>query len=127
MPSSYTIIDNIPQNKKPNNMNVVMINQLIEGFDTVQNTLENIDNTNKYNVELNYKQVPILLKPEQTEKSGKYMAIVENHSDKDETKEIIEYIPKKQPFKMDMVTSFYVGSLSVVGLFILYRFIQKSK
>ena len=54
MPSSYTIIDNIPQNKKPNNMNVVMINQLIEGFDTVQNTLENIDNTNKYNVELNY-------------------------------------------------------------------------
>lgn len=36
---------------------------------------------------------------------------------------------KKNPFRMgdDMVENFYIGSLSVVGLFILFRMMQKSR
>jgi len=35
----------------------------------------------------------------------------------------------KKPFRMgdDMVENFYIGSLSVVGLFILFRMMQKSR
>jgi hypothetical protein len=127
--NQYKIIDNIPQKRdvvKP--IDVLVINQMIEGFETVQNTLDNIDNTNKYEVELTNEQVPIIIKPVQDSKLMNYIALIENPDEKKEKFETIEYVPKNSsPVHMDMITSFYVGSLSIVGLFILYRFIQRSK
>jgi hypothetical protein len=81
----YKIIDNIPQKKdavKP--IDVLVINQMIEGFETVQNTLDNIDSTNKYDVELNNEQVPIIIKPVQDSKLMNYIALIENPNEKKE-------------------------------------------
>lgn len=129
MSNQYKIIDNIPQKRdvvKP--ADILIINQMIEGFDTVQNTLDNIDNTNKYNLELNHEQVPIIIKPVQDKKLTNYIAMIDNGDEKREPFETIEYVPKNSSkVQMDMTTSFYIGSLSIVGLFILYRFIQRSK
>jgi len=126
-PNQYKIIDNIPQKKDAVRPTDVLVNNQ-EGFETVQNTLDNIDTTNKYDVEVNNEQVPIIIKPVQDSKLMNYIALIENTDEKKEKFETIEYVPRNSSLvQMDMVTSFYVGSLSIVGLFILYRFIQRSK
>lgn len=129
MSNQYKIIDNIPKNGNTVKLiDVFSINQMIEGYETVQNTLDNIDTMNKYDVELNHEQVPIIIKPVQDKKLTSYIAMIDNVDEKIEPFETIEYVPKNSmPIQMDMTISFYVGSLSIVGLFILYRFIQRSK
>lgn len=125
---SYKIIDNIPQKRNEvNPIDVHIINQMIEGFDTVQNTLDNIDSTNKYNLELNREQVPIVIKPTEDQKLTKYVALVGHHEEQKDEKST-EYVKKTSPsLGMDLTTRFYIGSLSIVGLFVLYRLIQKTK
>jgi len=125
---SYKIIDNIPQKRNGvKSMDVLILNQMIEGFDTVQNTLDNIDSTNKYNLELNHEQVPIVIKPTKDQKLTKYITLVGNHDEQKDEKPT-EYVRKTSPsLGMDMTTRFYIGSLSIVGLFVLYRLIQKTK
>jgi len=34
---------------------------------------------------------------------------------------------KAEPVRLNAVTQFYIGSLTIVGLFVLYRMLQKSK
>lgn len=126
MEANYKIIDNIPKKREsPNENEIMIVNEMIEGFETVQNTLDDIDNTNKYKTELNHEQVPIVIKPIQDKTLTSYIAMIENP---DEKREPIEHVKiNSSNAQMDMTTSFYVGSLSIIGLFILYRFIQKSK
>jgi hypothetical protein len=128
MSNNYKFIDNIPQKRNGvNTMDVQIINQMIEGFDTVQNTLDNIDSTNKYNLELNHEQVPIVIKPTEDKNLTKYVALVGNHYEQQDAN-AVEYVPKtSQKIGMDLTTRFYIGSLSIVGLFVLYRLIQKTK
>lgn len=129
MEANYKIIDNIPKKREsPNENDIMIVNEMIEGFETVQNTLDDIDNTNKYKTELNHEQIPIVIKPIQDKKLTSYIAMIENPDEKKEPYEPIEHVKiNSSNTQMDMTTSFYVGSLSIIGLFILYRFIQKSK
>lgn len=126
MEANYKIIDNIPKKREsPNENEIMIVNEMIEGFETVQNTLDDIDNTNNYKTELNHEQVPIVIKPIQDKTLTSYIAMIENP---DEKREPVEHVKNNSSTaQMDMTTSFYVGSLSIIGLFILYRFIQKSK
>jgi polyphosphate kinase 2 (PPK2 family) len=127
----YKVIDNIPQKRdKASTKDVLIINEMIEGFDTVQNTLDNINRTNKYDLELNHEQVPIVITKNQVtdNKKSNYIVLLDNGNDDIIKEETIEYVTKNaSPSKMDFTTSFYIGSLSILGLFILHRLIQKTK
>jgi hypothetical protein len=128
----YKLIDNIPQKRDiVSTKDVLILNQMIEGFDTVQNTLDNINKTNKYDLELTHEQVPIVITKNHVSDNNKksnYIVLLDNDSEYNSKEEAIDYVPKKaSSSKMDITTSFYIGSLSILGLFILHRLIQKTK
>jgi len=109
---NYKIIDNLPQ-KKMDKLDVQLINQMIEGYDTVQNTLD-INSTNKYDLDFCKKK--------------NYVKLIDDDqydSDNNNKNNIIKStIPDN---KMNPINTFYIGSLTIVGLFIFYRIIQKTK
>lgn len=117
---NYKIIDNLPQ-KKTEKLDVQMINQMIEGYDTVQNTLDDINSTNKYDLDFYKKK--------------KYIAFTDNDRydsdndmDYDDNNKKNQIIKSTRPNnKLNSINTFYVGSLTIVGLFIFYRMIQKTK
>ena len=109
-----------------------MINQLIEGYDTVQNTLD-INSTNKYDLDINNtNNISIKKISNDFDKKKNYIALMDNDhydsdnddDDNDEKNNIINAIT---PNKLNTINTFYIGSLTIVGLFILYRMIQKTK
>jgi hypothetical protein len=130
---NYNIIDNIPKKyiNKDNNIDTIKINEMIVGYETVQNTSD-LDSTNKYNLEVNQEHIPIVIKNNNDNniKKNGYIAMVDDGKSNS--------IPVQKPIpisttnttntnKMSTFTSFYVGSLTIVGLFIVYRLIQKTK
>ena len=135
---NYNIIDNIPKkyinNDNDKNIDTIKINEMIVGYETVQNTSD-LDSTNKYNLEVNQEHIPIVIKNNNDNniKKNGYIAMVDDGKSKS--------IPVQKPIpsstnntntntntnKMSTFTSFYVGSLTIVGLFIVYRLIQKTK
>jgi len=116
---NYKIIDNLPQ-KKIDKIDVHLINQMIEGYDTVQNTLD-INSTNKYDLDFYKKK--------------NYVAITNNdHYDSDNDMDYDDDAVKNKNVKSttpnnksNPINTFYIGSLTIVGLFIFYRIIQKTK
>jgi capsular polysaccharide biosynthesis protein len=92
-------------------------------------------NVSKYN-EKDSNMLPITIKPD----ANNNYAILENeliNSDMDynTNDKMVTNIPvinkkeKKEPteYKMNFATQFYVGSLTVIGLFVFYRLIQKTR
>ena len=73
------------------------------------------------------KEIPVIIK----KKRDQYM-VIENKSDDNVYVDSWADLPKtdkkesNKP-KMDRITQFYVGSISVVALFIVFRMIQKTK
>jgi hypothetical protein len=116
---NYKIIDNLPQ-KKMDNLDVQMINQMIEGYDTVQNTLD-INSTNKYDFDF-YKKNYIALTDIDRYDSDNDM----DYDDNKKKKFIKSTIPNNKN-NLNPINTFYIGSLTIVGLFIFYRIIQKTK
>jgi len=130
---NYKIIDNLPQ-KKMDNLDVQLINQMIEGYDTVQNTLD-IKSTNKYDLDINNTDnISIKKINNDLYKKNNFIALMENDRydsdndmdyDDDDKKNIIKNtVPDN---KINPINAFYIGSLTIVGLFIFYRMIQKTK
>jgi hypothetical protein len=129
---SYKIIDNLPQ-KKMDNLDVDLINQIIEGYDTVQNTLD-INSRNKYDLDINNTDNVIIKKiNNDLYKKNNFIALMENdrydndmdYDDENKKNNIIKNtIPDN---RLNPINIFYIGSLTVVGLFIFYRMIQKTK
>jgi hypothetical protein len=130
---NYKIIDNTPKKLNNNNIDTIKINEMIVGYETVQNTSD-LDSTNKYNLEVNQEHIPIVIKNNNDNniKKNGYIAMVDDGKSNS--------IPVQRPIpstanadvnnnknKMSTFTTFYVGSLTVVGLFIVYRLIQKTK
>ena len=113
---NYNIIDNLPQ-KKMDKLDVHLINQMIEGYETVQSTLD-INSTNKYEPDF-YK------KKNYVELSDNDRYDSDNDMDYDNKKNIIKKTTPDN--KLNPINTFYIGSLTVVGLFIFYRIIQKTK
>jgi hypothetical protein len=67
-------------------------------------------------------------KPTYTAVSAKEDSDSETESEeKDETPDVLDVIAVKQfhQSKMDGASQFYIGSLTVVGLYILYRYLRK--
>ena len=108
---------------------------MIEGYDTVQNTLDNIDSTNKYNLDTHKDDIPISIK--KMDKKNDYVVLMHDNkydSDNEIYFEIDDQTDKNatQPIrpnntKLNTITTFYLSSLTVVGLFIFYRLIQRTK
>jgi hypothetical protein len=130
---NYKIIDNLPQ-KKMDKLDVQLINQMIEGYDTVQNTLD-INSTNKYDLDINNTDnISIKKINNDLYKKNNFIALMENDRydsdndmdyDDDDKKNIIKNtVPDN---KINPINAFYIGSLTIVGLFIFYRMIQKTK
>jgi hypothetical protein len=77
--------------------------------------------------------VPIAIKKEKDNKSGYYVIVGNNKEDNSKPLthyNEIDYLDEDQktvPKKMDYVTGFYIGSLTIVGLFVFYRLLNKSK
>jgi hypothetical protein len=44
-----------------------------------------------------------------------------------QTNHVVEEEPKESPYKMDRLTQIYVGSLTVVGLFVFYRLLTRKR
>lgn len=130
---NYKIIDNLPQ-KKMDKLDVQMINQMIEGFDTVQNTLD-INSTNKYDLEINNTDnISIKKILNDSEKKHNYVALMDTDDyesdseiDYDDDKNKNNIINSTKTNKLNTINTFYIGSLTIVGLFIVYRMIQKTK
>jgi hypothetical protein len=116
---NYKIIDNLPQ-KKTEKLDVQMINQMIEGYDTVQNTLDDINSTNKYDLDF-YKKKYIAFTDNDRYDSDNDM----NYDDNNKKNQIVKSSTPNN--KLNSINTFYVGSLTIVGLFIFYRMIQKTK
>lgn len=116
---NYKIIDNLPQ-KQIDKLDVKMINQMIEGYDTVQNTLD-INSTNKFDLDFYKKKNYIALTNNERYDSDNDM---DYDDDNKKNKIIKSTIPNN---KLNPINTFYIGSLTIVGLFIFYRIIQKSK
>jgi hypothetical protein len=116
---NYKIIDNLPQ-KKMDILDVQMINQMIEGYDTVQNTLD-INSTNKYDLDF-YKKNYIALTDIDRYDSDNDM----DYDDNKKKKFIKSTIPNNKN-NLNPINTFYIGSMTIIGLFIFYRIIQKTK
>jgi hypothetical protein len=86
--------------------------------------------------------VPIAIKPE----NSNYVVVVENKKTVNTHSDVLDYtnsdklitdmpVPKnktekdkeKSDYKMNLTTQFYVGSLTVIGLFVFYRLLQKTR
>jgi hypothetical protein len=113
---NYKIIDNLPQ-KKIEKLDAQIINEMIEGYDTVQNTLD-INSTNKYDSDFYKKKKNIKLTDRYD--SDNYM----DYDNYNKDKNVKSTIPNS---KFNLINTFYIGSLTVVGLFVFYRMIQKTK
>jgi hypothetical protein len=116
---NYKIIDNLPQ-KKMDKIDVHLINQMIEGYDTVQNTLD-INSTNKYDLDFYKKKSYITIT-----NNDRYDS--DNDMDYDDDNKKNKIVKSTTPInKLNPINTFYIGSLTIVGLFIFYRVIQKTK
>lgn len=137
---NYNIIDNIPQ-KNMNNIDIdkIKINEMIIGYDTIQKS-SNLDRTNKYDLEIIQEQIPVIVKKNNNNniKKNGYIVVLDNGDTIDKTQQEDYMInpafntnkdkdKDKNNNKMSTFTTFYVGSLTIVGLFIFYRLIQKTK
>jgi hypothetical protein len=130
---NYKIIDNLPQ-KKMEKLDVQLINQMIEGYDTVQNTLD-INSTNKYDLDKNStNNISIKKINNDSDKKKNYVVLMDSDQyENDNDMDYDDYIKKNniinstKPNKLNAINTFYIGSLTVVGLFIFYRMIQKTK
>lgn len=116
---NYKIIDNLPQ-KKMDKIDVHLINQMIEGYDTVQNTLDDINSTNKYDLDFYKKKNYVAITNNDRYDSDNDM----DYDDDKKNKNVKSTIPSN---KLNPINTFYIGSLTIVGLFIFYRIIQKTK
>ena len=150
-------IDNIPNKNtnyfKPitDSDNFRDINTLIEGFEIIDN--EDLEYSS-YNARSSYKnekkdrhveflpsslndKIDALIKREiNTDKQEQYVVLAKNANESDnflldnenkKQNESTDDSSKKNVKKMDVVTNIYIGSLTVVALFLVYRFIQKSR
>ena len=115
---NYKIIDNLPQ-KKMDKIDVHLINQMIEGYDTVQNTLD-INSTNKYDLDFYKKKNYVAITNNDRYDSDNDM----DYDDDKKNKNVKSTTPIN---KLNPINTFYIGSLTIVGLFIFYRIIQKTK
>lgn len=142
--SEYVFLDNLPKKKTDE----VIINQLIEGYEGEDsfgplannkedhNERKNIEKVYQKNGEKNeqkYEQkehIPIII--ENDRYSNSYTAYLPDFYEKKMANEksygeVDKESNQKREYKMDSVTNFYVGSLTILGLFILYRMIQKTR
>lgn len=134
--SEYVFLDNLPK-KKPDE---VIINQLIEGYEGEDsfgplannkedhNERKQIDKVYQNDKQANEQKghIPIII--ENDRHSNSYTAYLPDFYEKKmANKELNNETKRKREYKMDAVTNFYVGSLTILGLYVLYRMIQKTR
>lgn len=136
------VIDNIPsiKNKKFNKINYLeKFNNLdkdikIENFDDLLESDGNIDEHHSH-IELPDEEIEVIVDQEENEFGEKYFAMLTGKS-KEKTPQVpkLENIQniendenkKNKKFKLDTLTTIYIGSISVVALYIAYRAIRKT-
>uniref|UniRef100_A0A6C0JJA3 Uncharacterized protein n=1 Tax=viral metagenome TaxID=1070528 RepID=A0A6C0JJA3_9ZZZZ len=134
--SEYVFLDNLPKKK----IDEEIINQLIEGYEQgapfgpLANNKE--DHNERKNIDRVYQKdkqtyeqkehIPIII--ENDRYSNSYTAYLPDFYEKKmANKEVDKESNQKKEYKMDSVTNFYVGSLTILGLYVLYRMIQKTR
>jgi hypothetical protein len=90
-------------------------------------TFTNYETVDKKNTEEEKPEITSkIVEPTGHSNSFKYLTVVNNEYESDSDDETDETKKQNEP-KMNGVTQFFVGSLSVVGLFILFKFLYKKK
>jgi len=110
------------------NMNLNCCKQT--GID-VFNTSTDVISTTKFNPENNDKKQVVF----ETDKNNNYIVMLDDDKHKEiiveknenENYEVMKFTKDKPTYSNGMFGSFYIGSITVVGLFIVYRMIQKSR
>lgn len=105
-----------------------------QGFQSISSpiaydeTFTNYETVDKKNAEEEDKPeiTSKIVEPTGHSNSYKYLTVVNNEYESDSEDETDETKKQNEP-KMNGVTQFFVGSLSVVGLFILFKFLYKKK
>ena len=131
------------------------INKMIEGFEPIDNedleyssyNVRSSYKPDKNNRHVNFlpssinDKIDVLIKTEiKSDKEEQYVVLAKNANESDNfildnenikqnepTDDSTDDSTKKNVKKMDVITNIYIGSLTVVALFLVYRFIQKSK
>jgi hypothetical protein len=125
-----TYIDNIPSKDKKNN------EPTLDKTPTTFNAIKGLEPKTTYNMSkfksLTNVSFPTIITSD-SEYYKKYAVLSnETPSEKELTKKEIdesddESIDVNEIFKMDYLSNLFIGTLSIVGLFIFYRMIQKSR
>ncbi len=104
-----------------------------QGFQSISSpiaydeTFTNYEIVDKKNAEEEKPEITSkIVEPTGHSNSFKYLTVVNNEYESDSDDETDETKKENEP-KMNGVTQFFVGSLSVVGLFILFKFLYKKK
>lgn len=104
-----------------------------QGFQSISSpiaydeTFTNYETVDKKNREEDKPEITSkIVEPTGHSNSFKYLTVVNNEYESDSEDENDETKKQNEP-KMNGVTQFFVGSLSVVGLFILFKFLYKKK
>jgi hypothetical protein len=126
---SYHFIDNTPQ--KHDSIDVQILNEMIQGYKKdgpLAITEEELIDKNKINFVYPKEKHPNKLEPVsvtiETDNESKNLtgyvgdANMNNNSNNTESKNTL---------KMDGITNFYIGSLTIIGLYLVYRMIQKTR
>jgi hypothetical protein len=119
---SYKFLDNVPQ--KSNSIDVEVLNKMMHEYKKDSplaiNNEDEIDKNDIYAVypndkHMNNDTVPIIL--ERVENSmtlNGYVGDSENATE------------PKRTLKMDGITNFYISSLTIIGLYVVYRMIKRT-
>lgn len=119
---SYQFLDNVPQ--KPNSIYVEVLTEIMHEYKNdgplAINNEDEIDKNEIYAVYPNDKRtnndtVPIIL--ERVENSSILNGYVGDSDDAIEPKRTLE---------MDGITGFYISSLTIIGLYLVYRMIKRT-
>ena len=135
-------VDNLPKvSKKQETMRNIHLEGLknknkditenFEKFDYFVHPIVDIDQHHSH-VELPKKEEDIIVDQEQNEFGERYFAMLTGKKKED----LVKQVPKmngikednteKKHFKLDTMTTIYIGSISVIGIYMAYRAIRKT-
>lgn len=123
---AFHFIDNTPQ--KHDSIDIQVLNEMIRGHkedgplaitdSEGQNSVHKVYPKEKYPSQNDH--IPFIVQT--TDYSNNLVGYIgESPNSSDEKNE------PKRTLKMDGITNFYIGSLTIVGLYLLYRMIQKTR
>ena len=130
------VINNTPnvQNKKINKVDSLErfknLNKQVENVNEIVNPITSIDNYHTH-VTIPKKQQELVVEQEENSFGEKYFTMLtgkkkEKKTQTPELENITNLTDNGKHYKLDTMTTIYIGSISVIALYIVYRAIRKT-